>query len=170
MSSIITSIISSSLGLVLNKARHTAADKLKQRGDVTDEQLRNAIVDDLNDIKTKIDGLARKDSLASYSFLKEGIISLNVALDEARDEQISKDEANADQDSGSKKTKTATRNKSQKVSPKFLTKPLNSQPQFRNKISCKSGRIGTISPFFSRNLVNLVKTKFSRNKRNLVEI
>ena len=23
-----------------------------------------------------------------------------------------------------------------------------------NKISCKSGRIGTISPFFSRNLVN----------------
>ena len=132
MSSIITSIISSSLGLVLNKARHTAADKLKQRGDVTDEQLRNAIVDDLNDIKTKIDGLARQDLLASYSFLKEGIISLNVTLDEARDEQISKDEANADQDGGSKKTKTATRNKSQKVSPKFLTKPLNSQPPFRN--------------------------------------
>ena len=101
------------MGLVLNKARHTAADKLKQRGDVTDEQLRNAIVDDLNDIKTKIDGLARKDLLASYSFLKEGIISLNVALDEARDEQISKDEANADQDGGSKTTETTTRNKSE---------------------------------------------------------
>ena len=113
MISIITSIISSSLGLVLNKARHTAADKLKQRGDVTDEQLRNAIVDDLNDIKTKIDGLARKDLLASYSLLKEGIISLNVALDEARDEQISKDEANADQDGGSKTTETTTRNKSE---------------------------------------------------------
>ena len=112
MLSIITSIISSTLGLVLNKARHTAADKLKQRGDVTDEQLRNVIVEDLNDIKTKIDGLARKDLLASYSFLKEGIISLNVALDQGKDEQISKDEVNADQNGESKTTETTTRNES----------------------------------------------------------
>ena len=112
MLSIITSIISSTLGLVLNKACHTAADKLKQRGDVTDEQLRNVIVEDLNDIKTKIDGLARKDLLASYSFLKEGIISLNFALDEAKDEQISKDEVNADQNGESKTTEMTTRNES----------------------------------------------------------
>ena len=113
MSSIIASIISSTLGFVLNKARNTAADKLKQRGDVTDEQLRNVIVEELNDIKTKIDGLARKDLLASYSFLKEGVMTLNVALDEAKDEeQISKDEANTDQDSGSKTTETTKRNQS----------------------------------------------------------
>ena len=113
MLSIMTSIIQCLLGLVLNKARNTAADKLKQRGDVTDEKLRNVIIEDLNDIKTKIDGLARKDLLASYSFLKEGIISLNVALDKAKDEQISKDEANADQDGGSKITETTTRNESE---------------------------------------------------------
>ena len=113
MLSIITSIMQCLLGLVLNKARNTAADKLKQRGDVTDEKLRNVIIEDLNDIKTKIDGLARKDLLASYSFLKEGIISLNVALDKAEDEQISKDEANADQDGGSKITETTTRNESE---------------------------------------------------------
>ena len=113
MSSIIASIISSTLGFVLNKARNTAADKLKQRGDVTDEQLRNVIVEELNDIKTKIDGLARKDLLASYSFLKEGVMTLNVALDEAKDEeQISKDEGNTDQDGGSKTTETTKRNQS----------------------------------------------------------
>ena len=106
------SIISSTLGLVLSKARHTAADKLKERGDVTHEKLRNVIVEDLNDIKTKIDGLARKDLLASYSFLKEGVMTLNVALDEAKDEQVSKDEASADQNGGSKTTETTTRNES----------------------------------------------------------
>ena len=113
MLSVITSIISSVLGLVLNKARNTAADKLKQRGDVTDEKLRNVIVEDLNDIKTKIDGLARKDLLASYSFLKEGIVTLNAVLDEAKDEQTSEDEVKADQDGGSKTTDTATGNESE---------------------------------------------------------
>ena len=58
------------------------------------------------DVKTKIDGLARKDLLVSYFFLKEGVISLNVALDEAKDEQISKDEVNTDQNDGSKTTQT----------------------------------------------------------------
>ena len=62
------------------------------------------------DIKTKIDGLARKDLLVSYFFLKEAVILLNVALDEAKDEQISKDEVNTDQNDGSKTTRTTTRN------------------------------------------------------------
>ena len=106
---VIESIITSALGLLLNKARNTAADKLKERGDVTNEKLRDVIIEDLNDIKTKIDGLARKDLLASYSFLREGVISLNVALDEAKDEQISKDEVNADQNGGSKTTETTTK-------------------------------------------------------------
>ena len=113
MLSVIAKIISSTLGLVLNKARNTAAEKLKEHGDVTDEKLRDVIVEDLNSIKTKIDGLARKDLLASYSFLEEGIIILNLALDEAKDEQISNDGANYDQDGGSKTTETTTRNKSE---------------------------------------------------------
>ena len=49
----------SAVGLLLNKARNVA-----------DEKLRNVIIEDLNDIKTKIHGLARKDLLSSYSLLK----------------------------------------------------------------------------------------------------
>ena len=65
---------------MFNIPRNIAADKLKKRGDVTDEKLRNVFVEDLNDIKTKIDALARKDLLASYSFLEEGTETLNLIL------------------------------------------------------------------------------------------
>ena len=112
MLSVIASIISSALGLVLNKARTTAADKLKD-GDTTDEKLRDVINEDLNDIKTKIDALSRKDLLASYCFLKEGVVSLNLALDEAKDEQTSKDDTNGDQNGGSQTTAATTRNESE---------------------------------------------------------
>jgi hypothetical protein len=41
----------------------------------------------LNDVKTKLDGLSRKDLLSSYSFLKQGIDLLNVSLNKSMDEQ-----------------------------------------------------------------------------------
>ena len=88
---VISNFISSALGFVLNKARNKVAEKLKEKGDVTDEKLRNAIIEDLNDIKKKIDGLARKDLLASHAFLNEGIVTLYLALDEAKDELTSID-------------------------------------------------------------------------------
>jgi hypothetical protein len=44
-------------------------------------------VRELNDVKTKIDGLSRKDVLSSYSFLQEGVQLLNVSLDKSKDEQ-----------------------------------------------------------------------------------
>ena len=113
MLSVIARIIRSTLGTVLNNVGNTAADKLKERPDVTDEKLGDVIIQDLNDIQTKIDGLPRKKLLASYSFLKEGVISLNVALDEAKDKPINEDEANADQDGGSKTTETTTRKESE---------------------------------------------------------
>ncbi|CAB3979806.1 Hypothetical predicted protein [Paramuricea clavata] len=112
MLSVIASIISSALGLVLNKARTTATDKLKD-GDITDEKLRDVINEDLNDIKAKLDALSRKDLLASYCFLKEGVVSLNLALDEAKDEQTSKDDTNGDQNGGSRTTAATTRNESE---------------------------------------------------------
>ena len=115
MLSVIASIISSALGLVLNKARHSVADKLKD-GDVIDDKLRDVIIEDLNDIKTKIDGLSRKDLLASYCFLKEAVVTLNLALDEAKDEEKSKDEVNprrSAQDGGSNTTSTTTRSESE---------------------------------------------------------
>ena len=80
MSSIVTSILNSTVGLLWNKARDKTAESLKG-GDITDAKLREIVVRELNDIKTKLDGLSRKDLLSSYSFLQEGIQLLNVCLE-----------------------------------------------------------------------------------------
>ena len=80
MSSIITAILSSTVGLLWNKARNATAAKL-QDGDVSDEKIREIVVRELNDIKTKLDGLSRKDLLSSYCFLREGVELLNACLD-----------------------------------------------------------------------------------------
>ena len=83
MSSIVTSILSSTVGLLWNKARDSTAAKLKD-GDVTDAKIREIVVRDLNDIKTKLDGLSRKDLLSSYNFLQEGVDFLNVSLQNSK--------------------------------------------------------------------------------------
>ena len=81
MSSIVTSILSSTVGLLWNKARDKTAESLKD-GDITDAKLREIVVRELNDIKTKLDSLSRKDLLSSYSLiLQEGIQLLNVCLE-----------------------------------------------------------------------------------------
>ena len=85
MSSIITGILSTTVGLLWNKARDKTAEKL-QGGDVTDAKVREIVVRELNDIKTKLDGLSRKDLLSSYSFLREGVELLNVCLDQSTQE------------------------------------------------------------------------------------
>ena len=89
MSSIITAILRSSVGLLCDKARDSAADKLKD-GDLADEKLREIIVKDLTDIKSKLDCLSLKDLDASYSFLKEGVELLNLALDKSNKDQKAK--------------------------------------------------------------------------------
>ena len=86
MSSIVTSILSSTIGLLWNKARDKTAEKL-QDGDVTDENIRKIVVRELNDIKTKLDGLVRKDLRSSCSFLEEGVDFLYVALGKSNLEQ-----------------------------------------------------------------------------------
>ena len=80
MSSIVTSILSSTVGLLWNKARDKTAESLKD-GDITDAKLREIVVRELNDINTKLDGLSRSYLLSSYSFLQEGIQLLNVCLE-----------------------------------------------------------------------------------------
>ena len=72
MSSIVTAVFKATIGLLVNKGRDKAAEKLKE-GDVTDQKFRSLIVREIDDIKSKLDGLARKDLLASISFFKEGI-------------------------------------------------------------------------------------------------
>ena len=72
MSSIVTAVFNATIGLLVNKGRDLASERLKD-GDVTDRQFRNLIVREMDDIKSKLDGLARKDLLASISFFKKGL-------------------------------------------------------------------------------------------------
>ena len=80
MASIVTSVLNVTVGWLVTKGRDAAAKKLKE-GDVTDEQFRSMIVREIDDIKSKLDGLARKDLLTSISFFKEGIVFLYKILD-----------------------------------------------------------------------------------------
>ncbi|XP_015770473.1 PREDICTED: uncharacterized protein LOC107348896 [Acropora digitifera] len=95
MSSFISAILKATVGLLVNKGRNAAAEKLKD-GDVTNEQLRNLIVRELDDIKSKLDGIARKDLLASIIFYKEGLVYLyKVKLNQENGKRTQKREERA---------------------------------------------------------------------------
>ena len=71
---------------ILCKVYDHLTNKLKD-GDVANEQLRQIIVRDLNDIKSKLDCISLKDLGASYTFLREGVRVLNLALDKWNEDQ-----------------------------------------------------------------------------------
>ena len=98
MSSIVTSILSSTLGLLWNKARDATAKSLKD-GDVADAKIREIVVRELYDVKFKLDGLSLKDLESSYMFLKEGVQLMIDSVDKSMDEQ--KAVLNEDKDDGS---------------------------------------------------------------------
>ena len=83
MSSIVTAVFKSTIGLLVDKGRDKAAERLKE-GDVTEQKFRSVIVREIDDIKSKLDGLSRKDLLASISFFEEGIELLYKVFDKAR--------------------------------------------------------------------------------------
>ena len=83
MSSLVTAVFKATIGLLVNKGRDKAAERLKE-GDVTDQKFRGLIVREIDEIKSKLDGLARKDLLASISFFKEGIEFLYEVFEKAR--------------------------------------------------------------------------------------
>ncbi|PFX19818.1 uncharacterized protein LOC111337699 [Stylophora pistillata] len=83
MSSIVIAVFKLTIGLLGNRFRDKIADSLKE-GDMTDQSFRDFIVREIKDIKSKLDGLARKDLLASISFFNEGIKLLYEVFDEAR--------------------------------------------------------------------------------------
>ena len=76
MSSLVTAVFKATIGFVVKKGRDTAAEKLKE-GDITDHKLRDMIVREIDDVKSKLDGLARKDLLAAIDFFEEGIVLLH---------------------------------------------------------------------------------------------
>ena len=83
MVSIATAVFKATIGLLVNKGRDMAAEKLKE-GDVTDQKFRGLIVREIDDIKSKLDGLSRKDLGASISSFKEGIVLLYEVFNKAR--------------------------------------------------------------------------------------
>ena len=83
MSSIVTAVFKATIGLIVNKGRDKAAERLRE-GDITEQKFRSAIVREIDDIKSKLDGLSKKDLLASISFFEEGIELLYEVFDKAR--------------------------------------------------------------------------------------
>ncbi len=79
MSDIVSGVLKFTFGILANKIRGGIAERLKD-GDVTDEECRRLMVRELDDIKCKLDGLARKDLLSSLCFLQEGINGLYQSL------------------------------------------------------------------------------------------
>jgi len=72
MSSITTAVFKATIGLLVNKGRDKAAERLKE-GDVTEQKARSVIVREIDDVRFKLDGSSRKDLLASSSLFVEGI-------------------------------------------------------------------------------------------------
>ena len=81
MSAIIKAVFKVTIGWLVDKGRDEAAKKLKD-GDVTDQQFRGIIMREIDDMKSKLDGLSRKDLLASIGFFREGIELLYEAFEE----------------------------------------------------------------------------------------
>ena len=94
MTSVATAVFKASIGLLLNKRRDLAVEKLND-GDVTDQQFNNLIAREINDIRSKIDGLARKDLAASFSFFKEGVECLYKLFDQTTSGEFAKGTARA---------------------------------------------------------------------------
>ena len=81
MSAIIKSVFQATVGLLIKKGRDLVAEKLRE-GDVDEEKFRSLIVDEIEDIKSKLDSIALKDLLASVSFFKEGLVLFFELFDE----------------------------------------------------------------------------------------
>ena len=80
MSDIVTSLLKAVAGLLFNKARDRAAENLKD-GDVTDNKIRELIQREINDIKSKLDALSRKDLLTAIDAFEAGLTYLYKVLD-----------------------------------------------------------------------------------------
>lgn len=74
-----------SAGFLLKKGRHLAAEKLKD-GDVTNQKLRRVIVDELDNLNSKIDAFAQGDLKTSVSIFKEGLVFLKGVLSTEKSE------------------------------------------------------------------------------------
>ena len=97
MSAIVATALKGTIGLLIKRGLKSASEKLKD-GDVTDQQLQSWIMDEIDNVKSKLDAMARKDLGASISFFREGLVFLDKAMDtKTPDEGASKSEKGANQ-------------------------------------------------------------------------
>lgn len=103
MYSILSSVLNSIFRLLWNTVRN-------QTGALTEEKCREILVQDLDTIKSKLDGLKRKDLLSSFCFLKEGVCRLKTSLDKpiAKHGEITKHEIAMDRDCPKYERRTKT--------------------------------------------------------------
>ena len=65
-------MLKAAAGLLVNKARDRAAEKLKEGG-VTDQKIRELIQQEMNDIKSNLDALSRKVLLSAVDAFEVGV-------------------------------------------------------------------------------------------------
>ena len=80
MSAIVTAVLTGTLGLLLKKSRQSLAEKLKD-GDAIDQHLRSWIIEEFDNVNSKLDAMGRSYLKASLSFFKEGVVFLNKVVD-----------------------------------------------------------------------------------------
>ena len=72
MSSIITLLLKVTVGFLVDKARDRAVEKLRD-GDVVDQKIREIVAREIEDVKSKLDALSRKDLLAAIDVFETGV-------------------------------------------------------------------------------------------------
>ena len=92
MSAIITAVFKGTFGVVVNKGRNVMADKLKE-GDVAGQKVSDMIIGDMEDVKSKLDALSRKDLGAAVDSLETGLRFLNNAVDAVHNDNPSREGA-----------------------------------------------------------------------------
>ncbi|XP_068716146.1 uncharacterized protein [Montipora foliosa] len=80
MSSIITLLLKVTVGFLVDKTRACAVEKLRD-GDVADQEIRKIIAREIEEVKSKLDALSRKDLLAAIDAFETGVRYLNEAMD-----------------------------------------------------------------------------------------
>ena len=80
MSAIISAVFKATIGLIVDKGRDVAAERMKE-GDVADQKFRSLIVRDLKEIHNKLDVLSQKDLKSAVDFFETGLACLYKAVD-----------------------------------------------------------------------------------------
>ena len=115
MSAIISAVFKATIGLIVDKGRDVAAERLKE-GDVADQKFRSLIVRDLKEIHYKLDALSQKDLKAAVDFFETGLGCLYRAFDAMHSANVSLGAA-----------KVAERN--EEVDFKEITLPSDTDPE-----------------------------------------